>query len=88
MEPESASLYCRSMRAFRETSSKDKPKLMSLPPGSVYMLVDCGGKLFFLVIFYGVLLNIIFTVRGFERGMVRSKINKQVNEIKSKTKIL
>lgn len=43
LEPESASLYCRSMRAFRETSSKDKPKLMSLPPGSVYMLVDCGG---------------------------------------------
>ena len=44
MEPESASLYCRSMRAFRESSTKDKPKLISFPPGSVYMVVDCGGK--------------------------------------------
>lgn len=43
LEPESASLYCRSMKVFRDSSTKDKPKLMTFQPGSVYMVVDCGG---------------------------------------------
>lgn len=45
LEPEAASLYCRSMRIFRNsTSPKQSPKLLTFSPGSVYMVVDCGGE--------------------------------------------
>ena len=48
LEPEAASLYCRTLGAdkFLDMSATDGE--MAMKPGDKYMIVDCGGKKFIL----------------------------------------
>ena len=43
LEPEVASLYCRTLAMQNFVGMDHEPGKMMMEPGEIYMIVDCGG---------------------------------------------
>lgn len=48
LEPEAASVYCQYLNSVKEDTLS--PSLGVVKPGTKYMVIDLGGKIFFCVI--------------------------------------